>query len=687
MSEARTITTMCPMNCHPTFCGMRVTVGDGRVIAVEGDPANPDSRGFLCVRGRAAHEIRDNPARLLTPMRRAGARGEDRWEPITWDEALAQIVAAIGATARDRVGLWMGHGISVTGLARPAAMRFGHLVGVQIWNPAMVCWALGGYGLGLAGVLECNTKEDMAANSRTIILWGANLASQPTTAPHLVEARKRGAFVVAIDVRRAEAARHADEVLLIRPGTDAALALAMAHVIVAEGLVDEAFLREHALGYEQFAAHVAQFTPDWAEQVTGLPAATIAALARRYAADTPAMIVLGGSSIFKHRHGHEPARAIACLPALAGQLGVPGGGLGPRHRGFTRGAGLATLEAVDRRPPGDYVPNHMPSIAAALEAGRIDVMLLLGTSMLSSFADAGAVERGLARTGLVVGLDIFMNETMRRAADLVLPGTVWLEELGLKDTATHLYLMERALPPAGESRSLIWLLRELAVRLGVADAFPWADDEALLDAWLAPQAGDDGRPLTAAALRSGGGHAERAGLSHVAYPDRRFHTPSGKVELWSERAASAGLSPLPTYTPAPFSDWGEPAGPYPLRLAQGRTLTHFHAFYDQGRALPSLARLNTAPELWVHPDDAAARGLAHGAPARIFNAGGELAVVAHVTGAVLPGVVWLRDGWFGLNHLTSGAGALPAHAVDLVNAERIPGGQAAYDAMVELGAP
>lgn len=424
MSDARTVTTMCPMNCNPTYCGMRVTVGEGRVLAVDGDPANPDSRGFLCVRGRAAHEIRDNPGRLLTPLRRVGPRGADRWEPLGWDEALAQIVGAIQATKRERVGLWMGHGISVTSVARPVAMRFGHLAGIQVWNPAMVCWALGGYGLGLAGVLECNTKEDMAAHSRTIILWGANLASQPTTAPHLVEARRRGAHVVAIDVRRAEAARHADEVLLIRPGTDAALALAMAHVIVAEGLADQAFLREHTVGAAEFAAHVAPLTPEWAAQITGLPAEAIRALARRYATAKPAMIVLGGSSIFKHRNGYEPARAIACLPALVGQLGVPGGGFGPRHRGFTRGAGFAAFEAAERRPPGDYVPNHMPSISAALAQGRIDVLMLLGTNMLSSFADAGAIEAGLARTGLVVGVDIFMNETLRRCADLILPGTV-----------------------------------------------------------------------------------------------------------------------------------------------------------------------------------------------------------------------------------------------------------------------
>jgi anaerobic selenocysteine-containing dehydrogenase len=274
----------------------------------------------------------------------------------------------------------------------------------------------------------------------------------------------------------------------------------------------------------------------------------------------------------------------------------------------------------------------MPSIAHALEEGRIDVLLLLGTNTLSSFADAGAMERGLARTGLVVALDIFSSETIRRAADIVLPGTVWLEELGIKDTATHVYLMERALPAAGEARPVIEVLRELAVRLAVPGFFPWADVEGYVDAWLAPQRGAEGEPLTVARLRTSEGRAERAGLSHVAYPDRRFHTPS------------------------------------------------------QGRALPALARLEREPELWVHPLDAADRALGDGADAMVFNDGGELRVRVRVTEDVRPGVVWLRDGWFGLNHLTSGAGALDAAQVDLVDAARIPGGQSAFEARVELRA-
>src|SRR5215467_5522848 len=191
---SRTVRTMCPMNCHPTFCGMLVDVSaEGRVLAVTGDPENPDSRGFLCIRGRAAVEIPHNGRRLAQPLMRDGRRGEDRWRAVSWSEAIDRIVQAIEATRRERVGFWFGHGAHVTGINRPLIMRFGHLGGMQVWNPAIVCWAMGAYGLGITGVIESNTKEDMAAHSRFVLLWGANLASQTTTAPHLLEARRRGA--------------------------------------------------------------------------------------------------------------------------------------------------------------------------------------------------------------------------------------------------------------------------------------------------------------------------------------------------------------------------------------------------------------------------------------------------------------------------------------------------------------
>src|SRR5919108_3655259 len=667
------IRTMCPMSCHPTLCGMLAEVEDGRLVKVSGDHDNPDSQGFLCVRGRASREIIGNPKRLLRPLIRT-RRTDDAWREASWNEALDLIVSRMQEVGREAVGIWSGHGNSATNygtrIGGQLMRRFAHLYGCQQWNPTMICWGLGAFGLGLTGILETNTKEDMGQHADLIVLWGANLASQPNTARHLLAAKRRGAYVVTIDVRDTEAAAQSDEVLRIRPGTDAALALAMVHVIIGEGLYDRDFVAQHTIGFDALAAHVHAYSPAWAAEITGIAPEQIAVLARRYATTRPAMILIGGSSMHKGANGWQGGRAVACLPALTGNLGIPGGGLGPRHGSTSHGQALASIVPTEGRPPGDYIPNQMSHITAALVDGRVRVLLLFGTNMLSSFADTERLTEGLARTDLIISHDLFMHGTARRFADVILPGTAWLEQLGCKMTNTHLYLMEQALEPPGETRSLTWVLCALADRLGLAEFFPWKTEEEMIDAILAhPSTGY----ATVADLRAEGG-IRAMHISHVAYPDHRYHTPSGKVEFYSEPARQLGLPPLPVHEDSPRS-------PYPLTLCQGRTLTHFHSFYDHGRVLPSLAKLDPVPRLWISPLDAAGRGLRDGGPVRIYNDRGEFRAYAQVTARIPSGTVWMRDGWEGLNRLTSGAPAIPDEAVDIFY---FSAGQAAFDAMVEV---
>ena len=544
-NASRIVRTMCPMNCHPTLCGMLVEVRDGKLVGVRGDDANPDSRGFLCVRGQASREVIGNPARLLHPLIR-DRRGDD-FRRASWDEALDRIVASMERSAPGATGIWAGHGILTTNYGTringQLLARFASFHGCEYWNAAMICWGLGAWGLALTGLLETNTKEDMGAHSQLILLWGANLASQPNTARHLLEAKRRGAQVVTIDVRRTEAAAKSDEVLILRPGTDTALALAMLHVICGEARHDARFVARHTVGFEQLRASVQTHTPAWAEAITGIPAERIAALARRYAATRPAMIVLGGSSMHKGANGWQAGRAIACLPALTGNVGIPGGGFGPRHASAAHGRGLGSIVPAERRAPGAAMPNQMPAITAALRDGRIETLLLMGTNMLSSFAAATDVAAGLQRARMVVSYDLFLNDTARRHADVVLPGTAWLEEVGCKMTHTHLYLMERALAPPGETRSLHWLMSTLAERLGLDGFHPWASEEAMIDAILDHPC--TGR-ATVASLRAEGG-IRALDVSHVAHPALDFDTPSRRIELWSAQARRLGLPPLPAY--------------------------------------------------------------------------------------------------------------------------------------------
>jgi anaerobic selenocysteine-containing dehydrogenase len=675
MGARRAIRTMCPMSCHPTLCGMLAHVEDGRLVGISGDRDNPDSRGFLCVRGHASREIIDNPRRLLRPLVRA-RRGHGEWQETSWDAALDLIAARMQAAGPPAVGLWSGHGLFAnnygTRVGSHLARRFANFYGCQWWNPTMICWGLGAFGLGLTGVLETNTKEDMGEHAAMILLWGANLASQPNTAPHLAAARRRGAHVVTIDVRDTEATAQSHEMYRIRPGTDAALALALMHVIIGEERCDREFVARHTVGFSSLAEHVRAFSPSWAASITGIAAERIANLARRYARTRPAMIVLGGSSMHKGGNGWHAGRAIACLPALTGNLGIEGGGFGPRHGSRSHGQALADIAALERRPPGRYVPNQMSRVAEALASGEVSVLLLFGTDMLSSFADAGQVAEGLARADLVVCHDIFMNDTARRFADVVLPSTAWLEEVGCKSTNTHLYLMEKALEPPGETRPAADVLRGLAARLGLpADFYPWTSAEGPLDTILAhPSTGN----ASVAALREEDG-MRALNVSHVAHPELIFDTPSGKVEFRSDRAAALGLPALPVHEAPPAS------APYPLTLRQGRTLNHFHGFYDHGRALPTLTRLDPEPRLWISAADASARGVVDGADIRIYNQRGECRARALVTDKIPAGTLWMRDGWEGLNQLTSGAAALPDEAVDLFG---FSAGQASFDAMVEV---
>ena len=663
------------MNCHPTLCGMLAEVQGGKLVGVKGDKDNPDSQGFLCVRGQASREVIDNAARLMHPLIRDSRSDELR--RATWDEAFDRMVDGMQNPAS--VGIWPGHGTFTTNygtrISAQLLARFANFHGCNFWNPAMICWGLGAFGLGLTGMLETNTKEDMGEHSDLILLWATNLTSQPNTARHLLAAKKRGAYIVTVDVRKTEAAAKSDEVLIIRPGSDTALALAMIHVICAEHLHDPALVTKHTVGFEQLAAHVRPYTPQWAAGITGIEAERIATLARRYAQSRPAMIVLGGSSMHKGANGWQASRAIACLPGLTGNIGIRGGGFGPRHGSGAHGRGLGSIVEPERRKRAQSIPNQMSAVTKALCDGQIKTLLLMGTNMLSSYADAGEVAQGLERSKLVVSYDLFLNDTAQRFADVVLPATAWLEELGCKMTHTHLYLMEKVLEPPGETRSLYSVITELAERLDLDGFSPWASEEAVIDEVLDhPCTGH----ATVAALRTEGG-IRALNISHVANPTLEFDTPSRNIEFFSGQAETLGLPPLPIYieSTTPASD----TRTYSLALTQGRTMAHFHGFYNNGQVLPMLAKRESEPTLWISPGDAETRNLTDGASIRIFNQRGEMTARAHVTEKIPAGTVWMRDGWPGLNTLTSGSAVLPDTAVDFFE---FPAGQAGFDAMVEV---
>ena len=673
MTSIKTVRTMCPMNCHPTLCGMQVTVENNKLKSISGDKGNPDSRGFLCVRGQAAKEIIGNPERLLQPMIRDSR--QDDWREVSLEQALNTIITKLQQIDAEKFGIWLGHGDAATNygtrLGGLLSQRFAHLYGCQWWHPAMVCWGLGGFGFGLTGLLDVNTKEDMSAHSDLVILWGANIASQPNTSPHIQTAKKRGARVITIDVRYSEACALSDEYYLIKPATDTALALSMMHVIIQEQLQDDDFIGKHTLGFEPLSEHIKPYTPQWAANITGISATAIVKLAKQYATTKRSMILVGGSSMFKHKNGWESSRAISCLPALTGKVGLKGAGLGPRHGAKATGQALNNLLADTENKCKQIIPNQMSAMTEAICDGKVSALLLSGTDMLSSFADTARLEQGLADTELIICHDLFMNDTIRRCADVVIPATAWLEQVGCKMTNTHLYFMEQALPAPEQVMTLSQLLSRMATSFQIDNFFPWENDEQMIDEVVQHPSTN---MATVNKLRQHGGIMP-LDISHQAYTNYKFPTPSGKIEFYSEIATQSGFSALPDFTQVKTENH------FPLSFRQGRTMKNFHAFYDHGRALPSLKKFNQMPELWLSTEDAESRQIHAGSIIRINNTRGEMLARAHVTDKITTGTVWMRDGWSDLNTLTSGESCLPDKVVDIFN---FSSGQAAYEANVEV---
>lgn len=670
---------MCPMNCHPTYCGMKVSKDDQNQITITSNPDHPESKGFLCQRGRNVHEINDHPSRLLVPQRRNNRSSE--WIHTTWETVFGLLADKFKQP--ERIAVWMGHGAVVSDLNRPLLFHFAHTLGIRVWNPAVVCWAAGAYGLAATGIVETNTKEDVAANSDFILLWGWNPVSQPTTAPFIVEAKKRGAKVIAIDCRLSEAKQIADQMIMINPDSDAALALAMCHVMIRDGYINREFIEKNTIGFEEFTASVQSFTPEWASTITGVSANDIAELARQYALSPASVILMGASSMFKGQNGWYASRAIACLPALTGQVGKPGTGFGPRHRGFVKALDYAAI--TPHIPPKNEVSSHMEEIIKTLESGEIDTLFLFGTNLLSSFADAKRVEAALVNVHCIIAHDIVINQTMKKVADIVLPGTTWIEELGIKSTDTYVYLMDQIREPTGEARSISFILSDLASRLDQPDAAPFQTQEEAINMLLKGLGSD----ITVTTLRENGGQWSRK-AEPVGHSNLVFHTPSKKIEFVSDLLTTLGLPslPIPQFD---SNDTMKEKEPYPLILRTGRSGTAFHSFYDEGRMLSKVHQREPIAVVWVNTHDANARGIDDGVDVEIYNQKSVFPAKAYVSEAVVKGVLWMRDGWFGINHLTEEKSPIPPHASEGLlpiqmpgGRKQIPGGQSSYIAMVNV---
>jgi anaerobic selenocysteine-containing dehydrogenase len=637
----------CPHDC-PDTCAMLVHVRNGRAVRVQGDPAHPVTQGFLCTKVNRYVERTYHPDRLTTPLRRVGRKGEGRFEPASWDDALDDIALRLRRVVEE-------HGpqailpysyAGTMGLVQSESMdrRFFHRIGASLLART-ICAAAGTAAWKHTYGDRMGPTPEEAEQARLVLLWGTNtLTSNPHLWPALRRAREQGARLIAIDPIRTRTAAQCDQHLAIRPGTDAALALGMMHVILRDGLEDRDYLRRHTVGWEELPGRVEEWTPARTAAVTGLEPMEIEALARDYATTRPAFIRLN-YGMQRHAGGGMAVRTVALLPAVTGAWRDVGGGATLSTSGAFAGVNRAALERPDWIPAGTRSINmirlgHALTLPDAGVGGPpVQALVVYNSNPAAVAPDLGLVRQGLLREDLfTVVLEHFQTDTADYA-DWLLPATTQLEHWDLHTAYGHLYLTlnRPSVEPVGESLPNSEIFRRLARRMGMD--YP---ELAESDLELMRQALHSDHPalrgITLERLMEEGYVRLNVPIPFAPYADpERFNTPSGKIQIRAAELEALGVDPLPAFTPPAESPEANP------RLGRAFPLTLLsppeHQFMNSTFVnIPALRRAAGEAELLLHPNEAAVRGIESGDRVRTWNGRGEFFALARVTDEVRPGV-------------------------------------------------
>ncbi|MBI4288214.1 MAG: molybdopterin-dependent oxidoreductase [Chloroflexi bacterium] len=681
----RIVTTSCSYDCGGR-CVLKVHVEDGVVRRIETDDGDePQLRA--CLRGRANRQRVYAPDRLLYPMKRVGERGEGKFQRVSWDEALDSVAREL-LRVKDTYGpaamfFYNASGALTAfhGMRRPFTRLF------NMFGGYTSRWGIASYeGLAFAcrytyGTMTTGNSRDDLLNSRLIILWGMNppdALMRTGTAHWLTRAKEAGIRIICVDPRYSEAAAtFAQEWLPVRPGADAAVLVAMAYVMIKEGLHDQRFLDKYTVGFERFRDYVLGVddgqprTPGWAEAISGMPAASIAALAREYATAKPAAL-LPAWSPGRTAYGEQFHRVAITLAAMTGNIGIPGGNAAG-HEGLPYGAlsrtmpvgqnplgqgveraweGLNAYSKVDREGPAVHVAKGFEAVLEGTKAGYpsdVKLLYLIAGNPLNQALNTNKGVAALKKLETVIVQEQFMTPTAR-FADILLPVNTFLERSDVGTpflTGPYFIFMNQAIPSQGESKSDWQIACELAPRLGIANYAEKSEEE-----WLRYLTANNPSLPDYDAFRSMPAFKMNA-PSHVAFREQvqdpvknPFPTPSGKIEIYSQRIADMNnpmLPPIPEYVEA----WESPADPlstkYPLQLISTHSKHRANSVFSN---VPWVTELEPHA-LWVSFQDAVARGIKDGDSVRVFNDRGEMRAPAKVTERIMPGVVHIPAGaWY-----------------------------------------
>ncbi|HET7217141.1 MAG TPA: molybdopterin-dependent oxidoreductase [Vicinamibacterales bacterium] len=666
----------CGHDC-PDTCSWVVSVRNGVAETLVGDPTHPFTRGVLCAKVNHYLERVYHPDRVLYPLKRIGAKGEGQFARVTWDEALADIAsrwqAIVSESGAEAILPYSSAGVQGLVQMHSLDRRLFGSMGCSGLD-RNICGAVAAAGLAATIGTGTGIDPEEIVHSRFVVLWGTNtIVTNLHFWPFVREARQRGAKIVVVDPIRTQTASEADWHLQIKPGSDAALALAMMHVIIRDGLVDDDYVARHAIGFDALVERAREYAPETVAGAVGLPAADIERFAREYATTQPSLLrpLIG---IEHHRHGAMQFRTLGCLPVLTGAWKHRGGGLARS----THALQFATL-AMDRvlmpevYKPGVRVLNMRDlgnDLCSADLQPPIRSLIVYGANPMVSMPNQRRIREGLLRDDLfTVVHDLFVTDTALYA-DYVLPATSQIEHLDLAPAWGHLYLAlnRPAIAPRGESVSNTELFRRLARALGRTEAWLFESDESMLRAALA-----SGHPwldgISYERLWDEGYARLNRPQGWMPFANGGFATRSGKAELYSEPLRAAGHDPLPAAGDIPRGGG--------LQLISGKQLHFLNSGYNN---MERHRRRAGSLFIEVHADDARRCGVADGELVSVRSERGELHAVCRVSARVAPGVAWMPFGGFADadGHRHSVNALTPEEPTDW------GGGSGFYDAFVEI---
>jgi anaerobic selenocysteine-containing dehydrogenase len=681
------VKNVCPLDC-PDTCSMLVTVEQGRAVDLRGDPDHSFTRGFLCQKMARFLDRVYSPDRLMQPMKRAGRKGEGRFEPISWEEALDSIAerfAAIAASVDGPQAILPYSYCGTMGKLQSSSLdrRFFHRLGGSKLDRT-ICASAGALGYEYTVGRSRMSADPLAVpRAKFIVNWGSNTVNTNSHVWSLmIEARKAGATIVTIDPYRSPTARRSDWHIQPRPGTDAALALGLMHVIWRDGLQDDEFINKATIGAEQLRRRaLEEYAPEKVAAITGVEIETIAKLAHRLAREQPSLIRLN-YGMQRHHGGGMAVRTIACLPAIIGSWRYPGGGAMLSTSG-TYDFAMDKLTRPDIAPSGTRTVNMNQlgeALAGELPGPPVRAIYVYNCNPAAVAPNQAKVLQGLQRDDLfVVVHELFATDTVDYA-DIVLPATSQLEHVDIHGSYGHFDVMFNppAIAPLGECRSNNDVFRALAQRLGFEpELFP--DDETLIRQVL------DGGPtlegITLERLKNEGAVRLNLPTEFAPFAAGVFPTPSGRCELYSERMKGDGLDPLPAFIP-PHEDPQsrvDLASRYPLQLISPPR----PQFLNSTFANSPRHRANAGePTIELSAADAAKRDLTDGQWAEIYNERGQFRARVALTGNVRPGVA-VATGiyWNKLSHGASNVNSTTSSALTDMG-----GGATFFDNLVEVRA-